>query len=58
MENNNESNQFILQAFNEIMIDLCKQLENQHPAYQATIEKIDSRNYFYQAHFHIIIAKK
>ena len=46
-----EINQFILQAFNEIneiMIDLCKQLENQYPAYQATIEKIDSRNYFYQ----------
>lgn len=46
-----EINQFMSQSFeklNEIMSDLCRQLEEQHPVYQVTVERIDSRNCLYQ----------
>ena len=46
-----EINQFMSKAFheiNEIMVDLCKQLEEKYGCFQIMAEMIDSRNYYYQ----------
>lgn len=46
-----EINQFMSQSFeklNDTMSDLCRQLEEQYPVYQVTVERIDSRNCLYQ----------
>lgn len=46
-----EINQFMSQSFqeiNDIMSNLCAELEKQSPYFQVVIEKNDSRNYFYQ----------
>ena len=46
-----EINQLMSQSFqevNNIMSDLCAELEIQSPYFQVVIEKNDSRNYFYQ----------
>lgn len=46
-----EINQFMSQSFenlNGIMSAMCRQLEEQYPVYQVTVERIDLRNCLYQ----------
>lgn len=46
-----EINQFISKSFheiNEMMIELCNQVEMKNSSFQITTEEIDARNYYYQ----------
>ena len=40
--------QKLFHEINEIMVDLCKQLEEKYGCFQIMAEMIDSRNYYYQ----------